>query len=159
YVYTTIGSAGDFGGTAGVDTASIYLKLVPRRERSVSQQSLGRTIRDELERVSGVTPTVYTSGFGGGQKQIQLQVRGTGGSLTEAAEMVAAQMRQVQGAVDVDLSTKGVRPELDVQVDRSLASSLGVTVGEIAQALRIGFAGVDAGDWVDPSGETRDVMV
>jgi hydrophobic/amphiphilic exporter-1 (mainly G- bacteria), HAE1 family len=29
----------------------------------------------------------------------------------------------------------------------------------VAQAIRPAFAGVDAGDWVDPDGETRDVMV
>ena len=38
-------------------------------------------------------------------------------------------MRQVPGAVDVDLSTKGQKPELEVQLDRGLAGSLGVTVG------------------------------
>jgi HAE1 family hydrophobic/amphiphilic exporter-1 len=46
-----------------------------------------------------------------------------------------------------------------VRVNRPLASSLGLNVGEVAQALRIAFASVDAGDWVDPSGETRDVVV
>ncbi len=29
----------------------------------------------------------------------------------------------------------------------------------MAQSLRPAFAGIDAGDWVDPSGETRDVVV
>jgi HAE1 family hydrophobic/amphiphilic exporter-1 len=65
----------------------------------------------------------------------------------------------VPGAVDVGLSTKGQKPELDVQVDRGLAGSLGVTVGQVAQALRPAFAGIDVGDWVDPSGETRDVTI
>jgi HAE1 family hydrophobic/amphiphilic exporter-1 len=59
----------------------------------------------------------------------------------------------------VGLSTRGQKPELEVTVDRGLAGTLGVTVGEIAQSLRAAFAGIDAGDWVDPSGETRDVTV
>ncbi len=63
------------------------------------------------------------------------------------------------GAVDISLSTKGQKPELDVQVDRGLAGSLGVTVGQVAQALRPAFAGIDVGDWIDPSGETRDVTI
>ncbi|MGH7627926.1 MAG: efflux RND transporter permease subunit, partial [Gemmatimonadales bacterium] len=49
--------------------------------------------------------------------------------------------------------------ELEVELKRGLAGSLGVTVGQVAQALRPAFAGLDAGDWVDPSGETRDVTV
>ena len=63
------------------------------------------------------------------------------------------------GAVDVGLSTRGQKPELEVELNRGLAGSLGVTVGQVAQALRPAFAGLDAGDWVDPAGETRDVMV
>ena len=46
-----------------------------------------------------------------------------------------------------------------MQIDRGLAGSLGITVGQVAQALRPAFAGIDVGDWVDPSGETRDVTV
>ena len=61
--------------------------------------------------------------------------------------------------MDISLSTKGQKPELDVQLDRGLAGSLGVTVGEVAQALRPAFAGIDVGDWIDPSGETRDVTI
>ena len=79
--------------------------------------------------------------------------------LTRLAQAVAAEMRKVPGAVDVGLSTKGQKPELDVQLDRSLAGSLGVTVGQVAQALRPAFAGIDVGDWIDPSGETRDVTI
>jgi hydrophobic/amphiphilic exporter-1 (mainly G- bacteria), HAE1 family len=46
-----------------------------------------------------------------------------------------------------------------VSINRGLAGSLGVSVGQIAQALRPAFAGVDAGNWVDPTGETRYVRV
>jgi len=68
-------------------------------------------------------------------------------------------VRQVPGAVDVGLSTRGQKPELDVRVDRALAGSLGVRLADVAQALRPAFAGVQAGDWVDPTGKTRHVTV
>jgi HAE1 family hydrophobic/amphiphilic exporter-1 len=32
-------------------------------------------------------------------------------------------------------------------------------VDDAAQALRVAFAGVEVGDWVDPTGESRDVAV
>jgi HAE1 family hydrophobic/amphiphilic exporter-1 len=44
-------------------------------------------------------------------------------------------------------------------VERGLAGTLGLSVAQIAQSVRTAFAGIDAGDWVDPSGETRDVYV
>jgi HAE1 family hydrophobic/amphiphilic exporter-1 len=75
------------------------------------------------------------------------------------ADTVLAMVRNVPGMVDVNLSTKGQKPELEITLNRGLAGSLGVTVGQIAQSLRPAFAGVDAGDGVDPSGENRKVRV
>jgi HAE1 family hydrophobic/amphiphilic exporter-1 len=134
--------------------------MLPISDRDASVDEFAQRMRSEVKRVGGVTASVFTSDFGGNQKQIQIQLRGTDGdALAQAADMVLAQVRQVPNAVDVGLSSKGQKPELDVQLNRGLAGSLGVTVGQVAQSLRPAFAGIDAGDWVDPTNETRDVMV
>jgi HAE1 family hydrophobic/amphiphilic exporter-1 len=154
YTYTTVGGQGE-----AVDEATIFVKLTPKHERGRSQETIAGEIRRAVGRMAGVTGSIATGGFGD-QKQIQLQLQGPDvATLMKLAEQVLTVVKQVPGAVDVDLSTKGQKPELDVQVDRGLAGSLGVTVGQIAQALRPAFAGLDAGDWIDPSGETRDVTV
>jgi multidrug efflux pump subunit AcrB len=36
---------------------------------------------------------------------------------------------------------------------------MGISAGDAAQSLRVAFAGIEVGDWVDPTGETRDVAV
>jgi hydrophobic/amphiphilic exporter-1 (mainly G- bacteria), HAE1 family len=154
YVYTSIGGQGD-----AVDEGVIYVKLKPKSERTRKQPEIVADIRSELVRLGGITSSIST-GFNPGEKQIQLQVRGPDATeLTRLAQAVVTEMRKVPGAVDVALSTKGQKPELDVQLDRALAGSLGVTVGQVAQALRPAFAGIDVGDWIDPSGETRDVTI
>jgi HAE1 family hydrophobic/amphiphilic exporter-1 len=103
---------------------------------------------------------VYTSGFGGARKQIQVELRGKDARvLGTLADSAMALVKGVKGAVDVGLSTKGQKPELEIQLNRQLAGSIGVTVGQVAQSLRPAFAGVDAGDWVDPAGENRKVRV
>ena len=154
YVYTSIGGQGD-----AVDEGVVFVKLVPKSERSRSQAQVVADVRSDLVRLGGITTSI-SSGFNPGEKQIQLQLRGPDATeLTRLAQEVAAEMRQVPGAVDIALSTKGQKPELDVQLDRALAGSLGVTVGQVAQALRPAFAGIDVGDWIDPSGETRDVTI
>jgi HAE1 family hydrophobic/amphiphilic exporter-1 len=154
YVYTAVGGQGD-----AVDEGVIFVKLEPKSERERTQQEIVADIRSDLGRLGGVTSSIST-GFNPGEKQIQLQVRGPDATeLTRLAQAVADEMRKVPGAVDVGLSTKGQKPELDVQLDRALAGSLGVTVGQVAQALRPAFAGIDVGDWIDPSGETRDVTI
>jgi HAE1 family hydrophobic/amphiphilic exporter-1 len=155
YTYTTIGGQGN----EAVDQGSVFVKLVPKHERATRQSALVREIRRELAPLGGVTTSVGT-GFNDGQKQIQLQLQGPDSAvLARLADRMLAEVREVPGAVDVSLSTKGQKPELDVQVDRALAGTLGITVGQVAQALRPAFAGIDAGDWVDPSGETRDVTI
>jgi len=68
-------------------------------------------------------------------------------------------VKTVPGAVDVGVSTKGQKPELNVELNRGLAGTLGVTVGQVAQSLRPAFAGIKAGDWQDPQGEMREVNV
>ena len=159
YTYTTIGTPIPMR-TPGVDQAMIYVRLVPKADRSISQEEFGQTLRSELSKLGGADVSVFTSGFGGAFKQIQLQFRGPDAAvLTRLASAVADSLRTVPGAVDVGLSTRGEKPELDVRIERGLAGTIGISVGEVAQSLRPAFAGIDAGDWVDPSGETRDVFV
>jgi len=159
YTYTAIGTPIPLRAP-GVDQALIYVRLIPKNERALSQDGLGEVLRKELARVGGASVSVFTSGFGGALKQIQIEMRGEDPAvLTRLATRAAEEVRQVPGATDVGLSTRGERPELIVDLKRGLAGSLGVTVADVAQSLRPAFAGIDAGDWVDPTGETRDVTV
>jgi hydrophobic/amphiphilic exporter-1 (mainly G- bacteria), HAE1 family len=156
YTYTTLGNS----STGTVDEGNIYVRLVPKNERSISAEQFANLLRAETKRVAGVTLSVFTSDFGGGRKQLQMQLRGNDlGALNEAAEQVREVVSKVPGAVDIGLSTKGQKPELNVELNRGIAGSMGITVGQVAQALRPAFAGLKSGDWVDPSGETRDVEV
>jgi hydrophobic/amphiphilic exporter-1 (mainly G- bacteria), HAE1 family len=156
YTYTTLGSS----STGTVDEGNIYVRLTPKNARTISAEQFANMLRAETKRVAGVTLSVFTSDFGGGRKQLQMQLRGNDlAALNQAAEVVREEVRKVPGAVDIGLSTKGLKPELNVELNRGVAGSMGITVGEVAQALRPAFAGLKAGDWVDPSGETRDVEV
>lgn len=155
YTYTTVGGT---GGT--VDTATVYVRLIPKADRDISQEALGQGLRREVGRIAGATTSVFTGWLNGNMKQIQIELRGRdSGELARLAERMLPLVRDVRGAVDVGLSTRGQKPELVIEIDRGLAGSLGVSPGQIAQSLYPAFAGLDAGDWVDPSGETRDVMV
>jgi HAE1 family hydrophobic/amphiphilic exporter-1 len=156
YIYTTLG-----GGDAGaVDIGRLYVKIVPKEERSMTVEPFAALLRDELATVGGATVAVFANDWGGGRKQVMIEIRGNNtDELNAFAQQGLAAVRRVPGAVDVALSSKGQRPELNVELNRGLAGSLGITVGQVAQSLRPAFSGLDAGDWQDPSGEMRDVVV
>jgi HAE1 family hydrophobic/amphiphilic exporter-1 len=157
YTYTTIGST---NGSGAVDGGTIYVKMIPKANRKVSQTVFGGRVRGEIAAVGGVTAYVFNSGFGGNQKQIEVQVRGENEEQSnQVAQAIMAEMRKVKGAADVGLSTRGQKPELEVELDRGLIGTMGLTVGQVAQSLRPAFASVDVGDWVDPTGKTRDVTL
>ncbi|HVI92565.1 MAG TPA: efflux RND transporter permease subunit [Anaeromyxobacter sp.] len=159
YTYASIGTPIPLQAP-GVDQALVYVRLVPKKDRALSQDELGLRLRRELRAIAGAEISVFTSGFGGAFKPIQIQLRGPDQDvLAGLAQRVKGIAQAVPGAVDVGLSTRAQKPELEVRVDRGLAGNLGVTVGQIAQSLRVAFAGLHTGDWVDPSGETRKVMV
>ncbi|MBN1207822.1 MAG: efflux RND transporter permease subunit [Myxococcaceae bacterium] len=159
YTYATLGTPLPLR-SPGVDQALVYVRLKPKDTRELSQDELGSIVREEVTRIAGASVSVFTTGFGGAMKSVQLQLTGPDARmLSELAEKLKGEVAQVPGAVDVGLSTRAQRPELEVELRRGLAGQLGVTVGQVAQSLRPAFAGLDAGDWVDPTGETRDVMV
>src|SRR6185436_18653921 len=148
------------GTTGGVDEGNIYVRTTPKDKRTKSVEVLAREIRQEMSQVVGASISVFTSDFSGGFKQIQLQLRGQDvAALAQAADMVRTQVEQVPGAVDIGLSTKGLKPELEIELNRGVAGSLGLTVGQVAQSLRPAFAGIDAGYWIDPTGKSRKVTV
>jgi HAE1 family hydrophobic/amphiphilic exporter-1 len=156
YTYTTLG-----GGASGtVDVGNIFVHTIPKDKRSKSVEQLASELRGEMKRVAGVTLSVFTNDFGGGIKQLQFQLRGNDlVAINQAAEQVLEIVKATPGAVDIGLSTKGQKPELVVDLNRGVAGTMGVTVGQVAQSLRPAFAGIDAGDWQDPGGEMRKVRV
>ncbi len=156
YAYSTLGAEGQ----SAVDQAMIYVKMTPRHERDIDVESFSSEIREQLKHIGGATMAVFATDWGGGRKQVQIELRSTDGEkLAAASERALIAVRGVPNAVDVGLSSKGQKPELNVELDRGLSGSLGITVGQVAQSLRPAFAGIDAGDWEDPSGEMRDVVV
>ncbi len=154
YTYTTLG-----GRTGNVDEGTVLVRLEPKSERTRHQNEVERVVRADLNRLGGVTAAIGSGNFEN-QKQIQLQLQGPDSrELTRLAERVKQEVEQVPGAADVGLSTRGQKPEVEVTLDRGLAGTLDITVGQVAQTLRVAFAGLDVGDWIDPAGETRDVYV
>ncbi len=131
-----------------------------RRERSRSLGELASDLRERLKQLVGAEYVVLDDLSNGARKPVQIQFYGTDSRrLMEITNQFMDKVREIPGAVDVGLSEQDPKDELRIELDRGLANQLGISVNDAAQTLRVAFAGVEVGDWVDPVGESRDVAV
>ena len=138
----------------------IYVDIGKSTDRERGHVAIAADLRALTARLVGAEYTVLEDLNNGAQKPVQIRFTGTDSrKLLEITNQFMAQLRTVPGAVDVGLSEQDPQQELKIVLDRGLANSLGISAADAAQALRVAFAGVEVGDWVDPVGETRDVSV
>ncbi len=138
----------------------IYVDVGKSTQRKRSSSEIATELRTLTARLVGAEYVVLDDLNNGAQKPVQIRFTGADSrKLLAITNDFMAQLRQVPGAVDVGLSEQDPQAEMKIELDRGLANTLGISVNDAAQALRVAFAGVEVGDWVDPAGETRDVSV
>jgi len=157
YTYSTINT----GFSRGKHAVNMFVQLVPRRERKMSQQDLSQPIRDRLARIAGIEVTqvaAYKAVSSG--KNLQVSLMGPDRAvLDRIATQVMAKVGALPGVVDLESSTKEARPQLSIQFNRELASDLGIGVGQAAQTLRPLLAGQAVGNWRGPDDQFYDLTV
>ena len=138
----------------------IYVDIGKSTDRKRTAQDIAIELRKRTSQLVGAEYTVLDDLSNGASKPVQIRFSGTDSrKLLAITSDFMAQLRQVPGAVDVGLSQQDPQNELQIELDRGLANSLGISVTDTANALRVAFAGIEVGDWVDPTGESRDVAV
>lgn len=145
-MFTTVGStagAVNFGASRqGANSANIAITLVDRAKRKQSDKQIIAALRQETAGIPGVKLRFETQGFGPGGAPVQIGVLGDDfDTLNRVATSLAERVKRVPGTLDVDTSWRVGRPELQVQVDRLRASSLGLTTGMVAATLRTAIQG------------------
>ncbi len=138
----------------------VYVDIGKSTTRKRSSVEVANELRTLTARLVGAEYVVLDDLNSGAQKPVQIRFTGADSrKLLEITNSFMDQLRKVPGAVDVGLSEQDPQDEMRIVLDRGLANTLGISVNDAAQALRVAFAGVEVGDWVDPSGQTRDVAV
>jgi HAE1 family hydrophobic/amphiphilic exporter-1 len=98
--------------------------------------------------------------MGGGRLPVQINVLGPDlARLQEISDRILAAARTVPGAVEMQSSLEGKRPEFIVDVNRDLAANLGLTIGGVAGTLRTILSGTQAGTYEDETGLEHAVVV
>ena len=157
FTYATINT----GAIQGRNYATLFGKLSPRAERPMSVQQMRQPVRERLLRIPGLTITdVGTLSTVGSGKPVQVSVQGPDmAELERLSAQVQAAMLGVPGIVDLESSSKPSKPTVSVEIDRALASDLGVNVAQVSAALRPLVAGEAATTWRAPDDENYEVRV
>jgi hypothetical protein len=143
YTLTTINT----GNAQGKIYASIYIRLVDRKERKLSIDQLSVKLRQRMREIPGITVThIGLFDSVGGSKQILFSIQGADTPTLERLTQTALEkLRPVPGLVDLDSSFKPNKPTLSVALRRDLASDLGLNVSQVGNSLRTLVAGQTVG--------------
>ncbi|PUE18916.1 nodulation protein NolG [Limnohabitans sp. MMS-10A-160] len=149
------------GNALGKNNASIYVRLVNRKERSRSVDQMSATLRERLQQVPGITVThAGLLDSVGGNKQIEFSIQGPDQRELERLTLQAMdKLRAIPGLVDLDSSVKANKPTIGVRVLTTSASDLGLGTAQLAGPLRTLVAGQTVGNWRAPDDQTYDVNV
>ncbi|NVB80896.1 MAG: efflux RND transporter permease subunit [Kofleriaceae bacterium] len=127
--------------------SDVLIVLSPDRKRSTDE--LSRAMREAVEKVPGVSASFTTplgmriaESIGGTPADLSVKVFGSDPAvLARLAAETEKIVRGVDGIADVRPERLTGLPQLHVKVDRRAAARVGLTPGDVIEALEIGVAG------------------
>jgi HAE1 family hydrophobic/amphiphilic exporter-1 len=156
YTFITIGS----GSNAALNEGTIYVKLKPKTERPFSMDEMRVQLRQDLAGYGEAITSIEDVPDMGDARPFQLSVQGADiDRLDEISARVADYLKTVEGAVDIDRSLDPEKPEIVVEIDRQIASDLGVNLESLALTMRTLLYGEVATQFEDEDGDAYDVRV
>jgi len=144
------------GSVGQVNQGIVIARMLPKRERSRSQQEVMAEVRKELGQLAGVVASASQASIIAGGRGEPLQFVLAGPQLEQIArlgrEMQDRMLREPAiGRLDTDLQLD--LPQLVLVPDRARANALGIPSEEVAQAVNMLTGGVDIATFSDRIGD------
>lgn len=136
------------GGPGGVNAGIMFVRMQDVGERSLSTQEVLTRLRGEMTTVVGTDVILFMvnplrQGNRGTPLQFAVQSPDFD-RLVQYSQQLESRVKETPGFIDVDLDLEVDKPQLDVEIDREKAASLGISVTEVADTLRVLLGGEDA---------------
>ena len=145
-----------------VTMAQIYVFLKPQGERA-SITEMGQKVREVAKEFAFARPRVTFPNILGGRDAfapIRLQLLGPDiNKLVGFAKSINAELAKEPSIVDIKVNLNLNNPELQVNIDRGLASDLGVRVSDVANSVRLLMSGEDQISTFKEDSEQYPVMM
>ncbi len=129
------------GGIAGGNTGTLFMVLKPRSERTLSADEVIQQLRPKLAQVPGIrvflqNPPAISVGGRISKSQYQYTLQGSDvEELYRIAPQLAAKIQTLPGFLDVTTDLQLRNPQVNIEINRDKASSLGISAEQIEDAL------------------------
>ncbi|MGI0481884.1 efflux RND transporter permease subunit [Geminocystis sp. CENA526] len=129
-------------GGSKINGGTMYVNLVPKDERDITQQEFQNQMRQYFSTIAGARVTFRSQGAGGSSKDLTIVLKSDNGEvLTQTAQALETEMRGISGLVEVSSSASLVKPEIIIQPNLEKAADLGVSVNSIARTASLATIG------------------
>jgi hydrophobe/amphiphile efflux-1 (HAE1) family protein len=157
--FVTIG--GFSGGES--NSATSFVTMVPKEQRSISQQDFALVLKKKLSDVKGIFAMIQDpslAGFSSGRSYpVEFILTGPDwNKLIELSDEFKKKLVLSGLMVDADSNFKGMVPEVRIVPDRTKALARGVSIVEIGQTIQSMVSGVVAGKFAK-GGRRYDIRV
>ena len=148
--------------TAGSNMINFMMRLKPIEERDRSVWDIASVLREEmaaLPEIINFNITTSGGGIGGGSSTVDVEIYGYDFDITnKVASEVEARLQNIPGGIDVDVSRKDDKPELQFVLDRDKLAMHGLTTAYVSNILRNRVIGMLASKYKE-EGEEYDIRV
>jgi len=145
-VFTSVGMQGSemSANSKTPEIAQIMVMLVPKTERMRSSEQVADDLRSKTAGIPGADISVTVSDEGGATTGAPVSIKIKGDELDQLkvmAEEIVGIVQAVPGTREVESSIAEGRPEMQIKVNRDRANMYGLSVAQVASAVRTAFSG------------------
>jgi HAE1 family hydrophobic/amphiphilic exporter-1 len=155
---------GPIGTMVGSNTGRVFIRLKSRSERRMNADQVIQQLRPKLASVPGIRvfmqnpPPIRIGGtLTKSQYQFTLQSPNTK-ELFESAPLLEAKLRELSTLQDVTSDLQISNPQVNIEIDRDKASALGVTAGQIEDALYTAYGSRQISTIFAPNNQYQVIM-
>lgn len=139
--------------TSAAKEQTLFITLVPKKERQRSQADVISEVRSKLNRIPGIRADIEQ----GDGKPVTVSITGDSvEKLGEIAEQLQQKMQTIPGVQDIVSSYRPGTPNLDIKIKTERANDLAVSTATIGNTLQTLLNGTVIGKYSD-SDERVDV--
>ncbi len=160
-VFTNVGyTSNNLGASSNSNIADLNVKLVDKKQRTVSTEKFGQLLKSELNQLPGIKVTVSPASIvGSSQAPIQIAIKGTSLAVIRKSAAEALQVvKSIPGTQDVKYSVKDPKPEITVNLNRERMAQLGISAADVGMALQNSFRGNDRSKFKQ-NGNEYDILI